>query len=104
MAVDPTHVYWTDTVTSSNGPVGAVYKANLDGTAPLIISAGSYSPAGVAVGAGHISTRPGSREAQAAIWEANLDGTDPQIMVPRAEFPIRGVAVSTSHLYWANNP
>ena len=103
VAVDPSHVYWTDTDTSSNGPVGAVYKANLDGTAPLIISAGSYSPAGVAVGAGHIYwADAGVAGSPGAIWEANLDGTDPQIIVPGQNSPF-GVAVGTGHLYWANN-
>jgi hypothetical protein len=103
VAVDPSHVYWTDTLTSSNGTLGAVYEANLDGTAPLIIDIGSYSPGGIAVGAGHIYwADTGVAGAPGAIWEANLNGTHPEVIVPGQESPL-GVAVGAGHLYWANN-
>jgi centrosomal CEP192-like protein len=99
VAVDPSNVYWTDTVDG----LGAVYEANLDGTAPHIISTGSYSPGGMAVGAGHIYwADTGVAGAPGAIWEANLNGTDPVAIVPGQESPF-GVAVGAGHLYWANN-
>ena len=99
VAVDPSHVYWTDTVDG----LGTIWEANLDGTATLVISDGQYSPAGVAVGASHIYwADAGVAGSPGAIWEANLDGTDPQVIVPGQNSPF-GVAVGAGHLYWANN-
>ncbi len=89
VAVDPSHVYWTDTVDG----LGTIWEANLDGTATHVISDGQYSPAGVAVGASHIYwADAGVAGSPGAIWEANLDGTDPQVIVPGQNSPF-GVAV-----------
>ena len=111
VAVDGSHVYWTNTNT--------IGRANLDGTAanqsfiapPNASSAGGFPAGGVAVDAAHVYWLskfaddadsvpvPGT----GAIGRANLDGSGvDESFITGISFPVGGVAVDASHLYWTS--
>ena len=94
LAVDDSHIYWTDIGRSTIG------RANLDGSnANLDFITGAVEPIAVAVDDGHIYW---SNSDGGTIGRANLDGTSPnQSFITGAGDP-RGVAVDGGHVYWAN--
>jgi streptogramin lyase len=94
VAVDATHVYWTNRGTSTIG------RANLDGTGVnQNFITGAAEPRGVAVDAGHVYWT----NATGTIGRANLDGTGAnQNFITGASFPF-GVAVDAGHVYWTSN-
>ena len=129
VAVDGSHIYWTDD--------GRISEANLDGTSPHTIITGGEA-FGIAVdgnvlywtdfatgtirgtsldggGTWTIVTGPGDPFALAVdgsslywtdaatgtISEANLDGTSPHVIVAGLRYPY-GLAVDGSHIYWTD--
>jgi sugar lactone lactonase YvrE len=92
MAVDGSHLYWTE----SNGTIN---EANLDGTNPQTIITGQDDPAGLAVDGSHLYW---TNVLGGTINEANLDGTNPQTIITGQDAPA-GLAVDDSHLYWTDN-
>jgi len=47
MAVDASHLYWANEITSTKG---MIVEANLDGTGPQVIASRQNGPTGAAVG------------------------------------------------------
>ena len=92
VAVDGSHLYWTDEGT------GTINEANLDGTSPQAIITGQNRPFGLAVDGSHLYW---ANENSGTINEANLDGTDPQTIITGQDTPT-GLAFDGSHLYWAD--
>jgi virginiamycin B lyase len=95
VAVDSSHVYWTDFV---DGTIG---RANLDGSsANQSFITGASSPVGVTVnGANVFWTNNGTGD----IGRAGLDGSSPnQSFITGGSGPY-GVAADGAHVYWANN-
>ena len=105
VAVDASHVYWSDFNT------GAIGRANLDGTGvdPRFIT--GAPPTGVAVDDAHIYwTNTETTNSQllggGSIGRANLDGSgvDQQFIPGGFIFGVaepRGPAVNASHIYWS---
>jgi hypothetical protein len=94
------HLYWT------NYDGSKVVEADLNGThAKTIASDKPYSPAGIAVGDGHlywVNVATGE-SSKATIVEADLNGTHAKT-IARFQYTLTNgavtVAVSNSHLYW----
>lgn len=99
VAVDGTHVYWTD-----EAPMDGVGRANLDGSGvdQQFITGASF-PCGIAVDSGHIYwANQGPMGTGTTIGRANLDGSNvDQSFISGANDPC-GIAVDGSHVYWAN--
>jgi hypothetical protein len=94
VAVDSTHVFWTDPASGSIG------RANLDGSeANYTFITGAQNPCGIAVDGEHIYwTNFGSN----AIGRANLDGSGPtQSFIGAVNEPC-GVAVDPKFIYWTS--
>jgi hypothetical protein len=100
VAVDDTHVYWTNVGTGAAG-AGTIGRAELDGTNvdQSFITGASY-PAGLAIDANHIYwANPGSG---GVIGRADLDGSNvDQSFITGVGDPVH-LAVSSTHVYWAN--
>jgi hypothetical protein len=47
VAVNASHLYWANQITSTNG---TIHEANLDGTSAKVIASRQNGPSGVAVG------------------------------------------------------
>ena len=102
VAVDSSHVYWTN---SNNGAAGTIGRANLDGTAiQQDFITGATGPVGVAVDATHVYwsnygplDTPGS-----TIGRANLDGTGVQPDFITGATGPTGIAADGQHIYWTN--
>jgi hypothetical protein len=102
VAVDCCHLYW-----ANNG--STIIEANLDGTNPVTIADGQANPGGLALGPSHLYWANGGTPTVAgSIVEGRGVGGSPPtpIVTPIATGqnvtgPL-GVAVDSSHLYWAN--
>jgi virginiamycin B lyase len=93
VAVDGSHIYWTD-----NGN-GVIWEAGLDGSNPSqVVSALSSGPLGVAVDSSHLYWTDSS----GTIWEAGLDGSN-RTQIFNGQNSEFGVAVDSGHLYWTDN-
>jgi sugar lactone lactonase YvrE len=93
VAVDGSHVYWTDLTTK-------IGRADLDGqNANQNFITGANLPDGVAVDGSHVYW---ANLGAGTIGRADLDGQNVnQSFITGASEP-RGVAVDSSHVYWAN--
>jgi hypothetical protein len=99
VALDGTHVYWTD-----EAPTDGIGRANLDGTGiDQQFITGASSPCGVVVDSAHIYwANQGPIGTGTTIGRANLDGSNvDQSFISGASDPC-GIAVDGSHVYWAN--
>jgi virginiamycin B lyase len=93
VAVDGSHVYWTNVT-------GAIGRANLDGTgANHSFITGASEPEGVAVDGSHVYWANFGTD---TIGRANLDGTGASQNFITGAAGIVGVAVNGSHVYWTN--
>jgi hypothetical protein len=94
VAVDGSHVYWTNELGDSIG------RANLDGTGvdQSFIRAGKF-PCGPAVDSSHIYWANGL---SGAIRRAKLDGTHVNRHLVDPGFGTCPVTVDAAHLYWAH--
>ncbi len=96
IAVDTSHIYWTD------GSAGTINEAGLDGSNPHPIVTGQQQPAGIAVDASHLYwTDQNNGGGGATVNESGLDGSSPHAIVTGLRAP-SGIAVDASHLYWAD--
>jgi hypothetical protein len=99
VAVDGTHIYWTDA-----SPVDGIGRANINGTGvEQQFITGASLPCGVAVDGAHIYwANQGPMGTGTTIGRANLDGTGvDQSFITGASAPC-GIAVDSTHIYWAN--
>lgn len=95
LAVDPQHVYWTNT------NVGSIGRAGLDGSGverDFISTPGFLR--GVAVNATHIYFSTSNTD---SVGRATIDGSvvEPEL-IPSAESPT-GVALTTNFVFWTNS-
>jgi len=95
IAVDATHIYW-----AAFDPVGAIGRANLDGSdVDQTLIPDITSPVGIAVDATHIFW---TNDYNGTIGRANLDGTGVnQAFITGASVPL-GMAVDSKFIYWVN--
>jgi hypothetical protein len=108
VAVDATHIYWTNVLNTSTG-AGTIGRANLDGTGINQNFITGVSPTGgLAVDGGHLywgnvdNSRTDAFGIPATIARANLDGTGiDQNFITGAD-SVSGIALDAAHLYWAN--
>jgi hypothetical protein len=112
VAVDDEHVYW---VSTAGGPgTGGIGRTNLDGTGveESFITGLDFPAGGLAVDGSHVywtSTHPESignpYDHSNRIGRANLDGTgvDENFIGPTPHFPVAGLAVDDSHVWWAHS-
>jgi virginiamycin B lyase len=99
VAVNGTHVFWSNSGLGTGPNVGTIGRANLDGTgANQSLVSAPDNPCGVAVDGGHVYWADGDR---VSLGRANLNGSAPQpdFISP---VPACGVAVDGSHIYWGN--
>jgi hypothetical protein len=110
VAVGGNHLYWANEGTAAkNYTDGTIVEANLDGTNPVTIADGQANPGGLALGPSHLYWANGGTPTVAgSIVEGRGVGGSPPtpIVTPIAigqnvTGPL-GVAVDSSHLYWAN--
>jgi virginiamycin B lyase len=96
VAVDATHIYWTNNIT------GTIGRANLDGSSVKEnFVTGANNVCGIAVDATHIYWT--NHVSTGSVGRANLDGTAPdQNFIPGVNFP-GAVAVDAAHVYWTVN-
>src|SRR5215469_5062908 len=98
LAVDASHIYWTDAIT------GRIGEANLDGTGVnqnfITGPGGPPGPVGVAVDASHIYW---ANPLAGTIGEANLDGTGVNNRFITGLGAPEEMAVDASHIYWADS-
>ena len=92
MAVDASHLYWTDYYSGSGiSGAGTINEADLNGNGPHVIVTGQLGPSGVAVDASHIywASTGFYSPALGSINVANLDGTNAQAIVSDQNGPTR---------------
>jgi virginiamycin B lyase len=98
VAVNATHVYW------ANLGSGTIGRANLDGTDPdqsLVV--GEANPCGVVVGSSLYWANQGEPPDEGSIRQAFLSGGPGSTLheTTAVSNPC-GVAINTTHIYWAN--
>jgi hypothetical protein len=93
VAVDLSHIYWTNISTST------INKANLDGTGVTTLLSGQNNAFGLAADSSHIYWTCNC--SNGTINEANLDGGNPHAIVSGLNSPF-GVAVDINHIYWTS--
>jgi hypothetical protein len=92
LAVDATHVYWTDW-----GDLGFVMKGPREGGAGVQVVGGQRKPYGVAVDATNLywtSTQDGS------VMKKPLAGGDPQLLAAAAGDQAYNLTVDETYVYW----
>jgi virginiamycin B lyase len=96
VAVDATHIYWTNLRTETIG------RANLDGSSvDENFVTGAHQPCGIAVDGNHIYWT--NDVSSGSVGRANLNGTAPnQNFIPGVTSPA-AVAVDAAHVYWTVN-
>jgi hypothetical protein len=113
LAVDDTHVYWSQTggIRPNSTQIPAIGRANLDGSGvdrTFIPFPGGSDPRAVEVDVAHvywINGRPGASLPE-TIGRANLDGTGVEQsfidgFASNTNFPF-DLAVDAAHIYWAD--
>ena len=100
----PAHIYWTNPETSrgAGGPgIETVARANIDGTGidKSFITQGPSHPEAIAINAHFIYW---VQAETGAIARANLDGTQVDESFVRISGTTGGLAISSSHIYWAS--
>jgi hypothetical protein len=95
MAVSSSRVYWTGG-DEWCGPT--IRSAKLDGSEEATIITGQNCAWGLTVGGNKLYW---ANSGDGTLHQANLDGTDPVTLV--ADVNIAGVAVNSSHVYWAGS-
>ncbi len=94
VAVDGSHIYWT-----TNNPLGFVSRSNLDGSDEIFLFVGvSDEVRGVAVAGDRVYW---STEGSQEIGRAALDLGEPEPQFIPAVGKAAGLAIDSSHLYWA---
>jgi hypothetical protein len=105
IAVNSSHVYWTNSGPTPPVFGGSVNEANLDGGSPHSIVTGQLDPDGMGLTSSHVYwANNGEEEFQdSSISEANLDGSNPQPIDfnPIACDP-ESVAIAPNKVYWFN--
>jgi hypothetical protein len=104
LAVDATHIYWTNVLSSTGA--GTIGRANLDGTGVNQNFITGVKPlGGLAVDGGHIywGNRDDSQAVgEATIGRANLDGAGVDLNFITGAAIVDGIALDAAHIYWAN--
>jgi hypothetical protein len=99
LAVDGTHVYWSNSAEGSPRPgAGAVMKVAKSGGAPITLAGMLYEPRGIAVDGADVFF---------ATWaDGNLRRIDKQgasaLVITDGQSSPRAVAVDGTHVYWGN--
>jgi hypothetical protein len=99
VAVDGSHIYWTDDV------AGTIGRANLDGSdVEADFITGGENPIGVTVDSGHVYWVDAEGASLESIGRANLDGSgvDQTFIDMPSTSDLCGVAVDSSHIYWSD--
>jgi len=105
VAVDATHVYWTNTIDVDGTRTAAIGRANLDGTnvnpSFLLNSNGTGPYVAIALDSTYVYW---ANQGTGAIGRASLDRmADEEAFIVGAEDPA-GVAVDATYIYWTTNP
>ena len=108
IAVDATHIYWTNVLNTSTG-AGTIGRANLNGTGvDQNFITGVNPTGGLAVDGGHLywGNQDNSRVLPfgiaATIARAGLDGTGVDQNFITGADTASGVALDAAHIYWTN--
>jgi hypothetical protein len=108
VAVDATHIYWTNVLNTSTS-AGTIGRANLDGTGVNQNFITGVNPTGgLAVDGGHLywGNQDNSRVLPfgiaATIGRANLDGTGVNQNFITGADTASGIALDAAHIYWTN--
>ena len=100
IAVDATHVYWTNNWTNNTDGADGVMKVPLGGGTPTVVAAGEGAPVGIAVDATHVywTDEGGSNPAM----KVALDGGAPTTLAIGQVSP-DGIAVNATDVYWTSH-
>ena len=91
VAVNASHIYWTDNTCSGPTPGGTIMESALDGTGAITLVSGLDCPDGVAVDSSHLYWSDG---ADGTITAAGLDGSSPNVVIS-GEFNVDAVAAAS---------
>jgi hypothetical protein len=97
MAVDRTHLYWTDRATNMGD--GTVMKLPLAGGAPVQLVGGQQYPSSIAVDATHVYW---SNYNSGAILRAPLAGGEPEELVTEVDAHPKDLKIDATRAYWTN--
>jgi hypothetical protein len=99
LAVDSTHVYWSNSAEGSPRPgAGSVMKVAKSGGAPTTVAADLNEPRGIAVDATHVFF---ATWADGTLRRIDKQGASPAVIAAGQSSP-RTVAVDGTHVYWGN--
>jgi hypothetical protein len=108
VAVDGSHIYWSNLYEIGQFQYGAIGRANLDGTNVNRTFIPDSGGGGLAVDGSYIYWsnfyETANEVEYGTIGRANLDGSDVNQSFITGLEPIGGVAVDGSHIYWAEDP
>ncbi len=98
LAVDATHVYWTNSSAGVNdSEVGAVMEVPLGGGAPTVLAAGQVVASTIAVDATHVYWASGN--GGGALMKVPLAGGAPTLLAPSGA---SNLAVDAERVYWSD--
>ena len=104
IAVNATHIYWSDP------SAGTISRSKLDGKDIEIVVAAAGTPQYLALdgefiywsNTGPLDEKSNPQDGQGAIARAKLDGSDVNLEFIKGASNPQGVAVSATHVFWAN--
>jgi hypothetical protein len=101
IAVDETHVYWTNESTyQADPPDGSVMMASKDGSELVELAGRLESPRNVAIDASHVYFTTGIEDG--AISRVARDGSAPEILVQDQVWP-KALIAAAGAIYWFND-